>query len=386
MPYNTMRRSALLVAFGVSLYVALSHLDVVLDTLAGVLGVFTSVIAGLLIAFVLNVPVSGTERLLRRAADRLPARIRPSDCALSGASIAIVLLAILAVAVLAATMVVPQLAASVRSVYPLLAERLPQIERFLGDRGLDIGWITSALPLGAAGGAADLKGLLRDDIAPLLGSLLSAAKSTLSGAASFGFGVIIAVYVLASKREISRTADRFVDAFLPGAWARRVRHVAALTSQTYARFLSGQCIEACILGTLIFVAYSLFGLPYAGLIGFLTAIMALVPYLGAFASCAIGAFLILLAAPDRVALSVVVYACVQFVENQFIYPHVVGSSVGLSALWTLVAALVGGNLFGVLGVVFFIPLVAVLVALVDEQIDRRLAQRGPRPSRGTEIP
>ena len=116
-------------------------------------------------------------------------------------------------------------------------------------------------------------------------------------------------------------------------------------------------------------------MPYAGLIGFLTALFAFIPYVGAFASCAIGAFLTLLAAPDQAIPCVIVYLVVQFVENQFIYPHVVGSSVGLSALWTLIAALVGGNLFGVVGIVFFIPIVAVLYELFREWTNARLAAR-----------
>ena len=166
-----------------------------------------------------------------------------------------------------------------------------------------------------------------------------------------------------------------MDAHLAPRHASRIRHVAALATDTYSKFLSGQCLEACILGTLIFIAFSLFRLPYAGLIGFLTAVFAFVPYVGAFASCAIGAFLTLLASPGQAIICVIVYLAVQFVENQFIYPHVVGSSVGLSALWTLLAALVGGKLFGIVGIVFFIPIVAVLYELVRQWTNTRLAER-----------
>ena len=190
------------------------------------------------------------------------------------------------------------------------------------------------------------------------------------------FAFVIAVYVLASKRTLGRQVNRVMDAHLDAGHAARIRHVAHLASDTYSKFLSGQCVEACILGTLIFLAFSVVRLPYAGLIGFLTALFAFVPYVGAFASCAIGAFLTLLASPEHALLCVVVYLAVQFVENQFIYPHVVGSSVGLSALWTLIAALVGGNLFGIVGIVFFIPIVAVLYELFREWTNARLAERG----------
>lgn len=151
--------------------------------------------------------------------------------------------------------------------------------------------------------------------------------------------------------------------------------MSALARDTYAKFLSGQCVEAIILGLLIFFAYSLFQLPYAGLIAFLTGLFAFIPYIGAFAACFIGAFLILLSAPSKVILCIVVYMVIQFIENQFIYPHVVGTSVGLSPLWTLIAALLGGKLFGLPGIIFFIPLVAVLYSLMREDTNRRLKER-----------
>lgn len=371
------RRIAGLIAFGVCLYVTLSHLDVVGMVLANFADVFFSVLAGLVMAFVLNVPVSGMERLLGGALDRLPAGARrPSGKAVLGVSIVVVLLAITAVGVLAATMAGPQLVDSAKSIYPLLLERLPQIEAMLESQGIDLSWLAGALQLQGSAGGADVQGLMGVGIGPVVSSLFSAVRTTASHTLGIIFALIIAIYVLAGKRELGRSANRLMEAFLPESWTHRIRHLASLTFDTYSRFLSGQCIEACILGMLIFVAFSVFGLPFAGLIGFLTAIMALIPYLGAFVSCAIGAFLTLLAAPESVILCIVVYISVQFIENQFIYPHVVGSSVGLPALWTLVAALVGGNLFGVIGIIFFIPLVAVLFELMDEQVDRRIAERG----------
>ena len=125
------------------------------------------------------------------------------------------------------------------------------------------------------------------------------------------------------------------------------------------------------LGVLIFLAFSAFGLPYAGLIGFLTAISAFIPYVGAFVACVIGALLILLSSPEQALISVLVFLVVQFVENQFIYPNVVGTSVRLPPLFTFLAALIGGNLFGLFGMIFSIPLASVLYALLREDANRR---------------
>lgn len=377
------RRALFLIAFGVCLYAAMMHLDVVLGALSAAVDIFFPVLLGLGFAFVLNVPVSGMERLLHRAVGLLPEGRRPGEGAITMASIVLVLIAIAGVAVLGVTMLVPELIASARTVAPLLAERLPEIEESLAANGVDVEKLAqffqgagASSATAAAGSGA--QGLLNLGLGSIASSVFAAARSTISVLSSSVFAFVIAVYVLASKRALGRQVNRVMDAHLAPGHAARIRHVASLATDTYSKFLSGQCLEACILGTLIFLAFSLFRLPYAGLIGFLTALFAFVPYVGAFASCAIGAFLTLLASPEHALLCVIVYLAVQFIENQFIYPHVVGSSVGLSALWTLIAALVGGKLFGIVGIVFFIPIVAVLYELFRQWTNARLAEREAR--------
>ncbi len=374
------RRALFLIAFGVCLYAAMMHLDVVLGALSAAVDIFFPVLLGLGFAFVLNVPVSGMERLLHRAVGLVPEGRRPGEGAITMASIVLVLIAIAGVAVLGVTMLVPELIASARTVAPLLAERLPEIEESLVANGVDVEKLAqffqgagASSATAAAGSGA--QGLLNLGLGSIASSVFAAARSTVSVLSSSVFAFVIAVYVLASKRTLGRQVNRVMDAHLAPGHAARIRHVASLATDTYSKFLSGQCLEACILGTLIFLAFSLFRLPYAGLIGFLTALFAFVPYVGAFASCAIGAFLTLLASPEHALLCVIVYLAVQFIENQFIYPHVVGSSVGLSALWTLIAALVGGKLFGIVGIVFFIPIVAVLYELFRQWTNARLADR-----------
>ena len=377
------RRALFLIAFGVCLYAAMMHLDVVFGALSAAVDIFFPVLLGLGFAFVLNVPVSGMERLLHRAVGLLPEGRRPGEGAITMASIVLVLIAIAGVAVLGVTMLVPELIASARTVAPLLAERLPEIEECLAANGVDVEKLAqffqeagASSATAAAGSGA--QGLLNLGLGSIASSVFAAARSTVSVLSSSVFAFVIAVYVLASKRTLGRQVNRVMDAHLAPGHVARIRHVASLATDTYSKFLSGQCLEACILGTLIFLAFSLFRLPYAGLIGFLTALFAFVPYVGAFASCAIGAFLTLLASPEHALLCVIVYLAVQFIENQFIYPHVVGSSVGLSALWTLIAALVGGKLFGIVGIVFFIPIVAVLYELFRQWTNARLAEREAR--------
>lgn len=141
----------------------------------------------------------------------------------------------------------------------------------------------------------------------LLGSIMDTSASILSGLANAGIALVIAVYLLLSRRSLARKSKKLLYAYLAKPHADRVCHIAGLVQAAYTKFLSGQCIEACILGVLVFLAFSAFGLPYAGLIGFLTAISAFIPYVGAFVACVIGALLILLSSPEQALISVLVF-------------------------------------------------------------------------------
>ena len=168
---------------------------------------------------------------------------------------------------------------------------------------------------------------------------------------------------------------KLVTAFLPNTLARETCRVGDLINRTFFKFLTGQCLDSLLLGVLLFVAFSIFGIPYASVVAVTTAVFSFIPYVGAFLACAISILLILMVNPVKALVGLIVFLTVQFCEGQFIYPRVVGNSVGLSPLWTLVAALVGGELLGVLGMIFFIPVGAVIYTLVREQAEVQLKKK-----------
>ena len=205
----------------------------------------------------------------------------------------------------------------------------------------------------------------------VLDTVIGAASTTINGVVTACFSVIIAI-------------SKLLDAYCKPKPRKLLEHIAQLSRETYAKFLSGQCVEAIILGVLMFIFFSIFRLPYAPLVAVVTAVCAFIPYIGAFTACVIGAFLTLLVSPSQVILCIIVYNVVQFVENQFIYPHVVGSSVGLSPLLTLIAALVGGKLLGLVGIIFFIPLTAVIRTLLAEATEKRIGKKNNEPASADE--
>lgn len=361
------KEAYLLVAFGVALYAGLMNLDKVWGALGWLGSLLTPILAGLLAAFVLSVPMNGFEKLLRRW---MP---KARQALLDGLSLGLTLLVIAAVLALALRLAVPELARSLGSIAGEVRARWPQWARKLSDLGLDTGAVTDWFA------ANDWRSLVEKALTgagSLIGGIVTVASSTVSVAVNAAFALVIMFYVLLGKRDLGRQCRKLLYATLREKAADRIRTVAALTHDTYARFLSGQCVEVVILGSLIFAAFSVFRIPYAALTAVLTAVLAFIPYVGAFSSCAIGALLTLLAEPEKTILCIIVYQAVQFVENQFIYPHVVGGSVGLAPIWTLVAALLGGQLFGLVGIIFFIPLTAVIYQLIGQGTDRRLAAKG----------
>ncbi len=203
--------------------------------------------------------------------------------------------------------------------------------------------------------------------------------STVSSAASVvvttSFGLIIGIYLTLGKEQVCRHARKLIYAYLKPVWADNILHISQTFNRTFANFLSGQCAEAVILGILMFLAFSIFKLPYGSLVGVLTAVCAIIPYIGAFMSGAVSVILALLISPALAVRCLIVYLIVQFIENQMIYPKVVGGSVGLPPLYTLIAAMIGGKLFGIIGIIFFIPLMAVVVELVKEDAENRLRRR-----------
>ena len=267
---------------------------------------------------------------------------------------------------------IPQLTASVKSIAILARANWPNWAALLNSYGIDT---TELTKLAAAFNWKMAVEKLFTGAGVVIGSVVDLAGSTVTVTVNAVFAIVIMFYVLLGRRELGRQCRSFLCAYFKKPTAERICHVAKLTHDTYTKFFSGQCIEVLILGTMIFLAFSAFRIPYAALTAVLTAAFAFVPYIGAFASCLIGVLLTLMAVPEKAILCFIVYQMVQFIENQFIYPHVVGGSVGLSPLWTLLAALLGGKLFGIIGIVFFIPLAAVIAQLLHGDIEHRLAVR-----------
>ena len=168
---------------------------------------------------------------------------------------------------------------------------------------------------------------------------------------------------------------KLIFAYLKEKHANRFLQICALTYRTFSNFLTGQCLEAVILGMMFFVSMTILRFPFAVLVGVLIAFTALIPIFGAFIGCVVGVFLILTVSPSQAAAFIVLFIVLQQIEGNLIYPKVVGGSIGLPAIWVLVAVTLGGSLFGIVGMLVFIPIVSVVYTLLKEDVNKRLIEK-----------
>jgi len=373
------KQRLLVVCGGVAFFCALQNLPAVAGALRWALGILSPFLAGGAIAFILNVPMRAIEGQLPKG-KRWRSLRRPLALVLT-------LAAVTGVVTLAVCVVSPGIADAVRSItgqLPAAIQRvqeqlaaleswLPQLETLAAD--FEIDW--KALSEKAIALARDWGGGLVSS-----GGVLMAG--VVSGVSTFVIGLIFSFYVLLQKERLSRQGRQVLYALFPEPWADKALEVLRLSNRTFSSFLSGQCVEAVILGTLFVVAMTLCRMPYALLVGVLIALTALIPVVGAFIGCVVGALLIAVTNPWQAVGFVVLFLVLQQIEGNLIYPHVVGSSVGLPSIWVLAAVTLGGKLMGIAGMLFFIPLCSVLYALFRGFVKARLSARKvpPRKWRG----
>lgn len=370
MEKSRMKSYMLLITFTAALLVVVLNVSSALGLLGRLWQELSPIVIACIIAFVANVPMTAIGNRLRKLS--LGKKKPMPESAIGIVSLLITVLILVLLGTLVSTLAIPQLVQSVKSIVDTIREKIPELLAYLESLNFDTTTAEQYLE------KLDFNTILShftDNAGNVLSMIVGAASSTIGSIVTFLMALIISIYIILNKQTLSHQAKSIAYANLRKDRADKLCYVAALTTRTYSKFLSGQCIEAVILGALLAIALSLFGIPYAGVIAVTTSLMSFVPYVGAFLSCLIGVLLVLMVDPFKALMCFVVFECVQFVEGHFIYPKVVGNSVGLPSMWTLIAVLLGGKLFGLLGMLFFIPLVAVLYTLVTEDTRKKLKQK-----------
>ena len=365
-----------LILFTIFVLVALWNFELVFDGIRFLWGViFPFVLCGV-IAFIVNIPMTFLEGKIfgklrvakgkkRKWADKLA---RPLSLILTW----IVILGIIAVVVL---VVVPELGRTVLGLGKTIQDFVPQVQKWAIELFQDNEEIVKAISeinfkwdelLG------NMVDFLRNGAGSVLDTTMEAAKSIITGVTTFFIAFVFSFYVLLQKEKLGEQVKKLMCAFMPEDWRNIFLALGTVVNKSFTNFFTGQCLEAVILGLMFLVVMAIFRLPYALLISVLIAFTALIPMFGAFIGCGVGALLIFMISPVKALIFIIVFLVLQQIEGNFIYPYVVGNSVGLPSIWVLVAVSVGASLMGITGMLIFIPLMSVVYTMLRGIVNRRL--------------
>jgi len=372
---KSMKKIRELIVFTAILVVALWKFDTVLEGAKNIWGILFPFVLGGAIAFVINVPMSFLEKKIfgkTKDGNKVGKKLaRP---------ISLLLTIILAVGVIALVMfgVIPQLTRTMGSLMISIANFVPQMQNWIREfshNNQDIMKLVNQVQFNQDQAIKWGISILGSGAGNMMNTTMSAVGSIVSGFATFFIAFSFACYILFQKEKLHVQIRKVFFAFIPKQKAEAFLKICSLTYQTFANFLTGQCVEAVILGSMFVVTLSILKMPYALLIGTLIAFTALIPIFGAFIGCAVGCFLIFMVNPKQAILFIIVFLILQQIEGNLIYPHVVGGSVGLPSIWVLAAVTIGGNLMGIVGMLIFIPLVSVLYTIFREFVYLRLKEK-----------
>ncbi len=363
----TIKNIIIIILVTVFSFWVVNNFKIVSNVLKTILNVIMPFIVGGVIAFILNIPMSKIEKLLKK-------KIKNKNGLVRTISITLSLLALILVLSFIALLIVPLLVDNIKNLIdnvPLLVENTKVFILDLLDKYPDIQQEIA----NNFNEAANWENIVSNILTYLVNSAMRFISSLVSGFITFFTGVIFAIYMLSQKEYLIRISKKIVYSLLDKNKAKKVIEIGSLANRTFNRFILGQCSEAVILGIIMFLACTLCRFPYALIISVLTTITALIPIFGAFIAAGVGVVLIAMTNPLQALCFIIVFLIIQQIEGNFIYPHVVGKSVELSPMWTLFAAIIGGNLFGIIGMLLGLPIASILYAMIKSFVNNRLKEK-----------
>lgn len=338
-----------------------------------VISVVAPFVIGGVLAFILNVPMRAIEGKLQWIKKDFLRRL---------VALVLTLLCALLILALVVVLLIPELVESIKSLGPKLESAYYSVSGYIKHMLEKYPEINALVSKYLDIKNYDISALIKQAIEAIgsgLGFLVPQAfnaVSTVVGGLISGFiSVAFAFYTLFQKETLARQGRKVLYALLQERHADYIVKTLRLTNTTFSKFLSGQCVEVCILGTMFAISMSIFRMPYVPLVSVLVAVTAFIPYVGSWTGCIVGAFLILVSNPLQAVWFVIMFLILQGIENNIIYPRVVGNSVGLSGMWVLIAISIGGELLGIVGMFLMVPLTSVLYVLLQDAIHKCLGKK-----------
>ena len=369
---KAIRRIFLGVAGCILLYWILHETERVTAAYNVVADVLSPFAIGAVLAFIMNVPMRSFERMLSGIKYKTLRRV---------VALLLTIVAVLLVLTLVFSLLIPQVVDTVET----FAARLPafytkvetRILTFLEEHPDVQEWVlanTDFENVDLVGLAQNVFAMLGNSVETIMQGAVSAIGRTFDIIFDLFISIVFSIYCLFQKETLARQGRKLLYSITSEKFADETVRVLRLTNTTFSNFLSGQCLEVCILGTMFAISMAIFGMPFIPLVSVLVAVTAFIPVVGAFIGCIVGALFILVDDPLQAVQFVAMFLVLQQLENNLIYPRVVGTSIGLPGMWVLFAVAVGGEFMGVAGMFLMIPLSSVLYTLLRERTNKRLAR------------
>lgn len=366
---RNMRKLMILIAFGIGLFWLLDSIPNIWAFVSHVLNLLFPFILGAIIAFILNIPMTKIEKFIRskqkNKKSKLPVRT---------ISITLSLVIFVGIVLLICFLLIPELIENIQLLMKNIPAFFESVEEWvleLVDNYPDIQTQVEK----TFESTTNFNDIVVTVLNYVINGSLNFITNLISGLFTFFTAIVFAVYMLSQKEYLGRGIRKLMYAYMKKEHVEKVMSVATLANNTFSKFISGQCVEAAILGCIFFVVLTVLRFPYALIISVLTAITALIPMFGAMIAMVIGALLIAVTNPLQAILFIIVFQVIQQIENNFIYPKVVGKSVGLASMWTLMAVILGGSLMGVAGMIIGLPLASILYAILREETNAQLEKK-----------
>lgn len=376
---KTLRTVFLGAAGCIALYWLLHETERVATFFRAIFEILSPFLAGAAIAFVLNVPMRAIEKALKGIKKQGLRR---------ALAILLTFLAVLLCLTGVIYLLVPQVTATVESLISKFPDFIERVREngvaFLNDHPELMQWLseyTSFDSIDWTGLIQKVIGFITDGFTSIADAAFTTVITLSTGIFNAVLSIVFGLYCLGRKEILARQGRRLLYSIFPEKMCDETVRILRMTNSAFSNFISGQCLEALILGSMFAVTMSIFRMPYIPLVSVIIAVTALVPIVGAFVGCAVGGFLILVDNPVLAFWFVIMFLLLQQIEGNMIYPKVVGSSIGLPGMWVLLAVAVGGDLMGVSGMLIMIPLASVVYSLLREFTQKRLAVRGINPDK-----
>ena len=351
-----------------TLYLCIHYWPTVGNLLSMLLGAAAPLLIGCVIAYLVNILMSLYERhYFPKAKNKKLNKSRRPVCMI------LALLSVVAIVVLVVALVVPELVSCVGVIFSTIPDALESIIDFIGRMGIipeDIQATLESVDWNAKIG--QIGNILLSGIGGVMDVVVGTVTSVFNGVVTGFMSLIFAIYLLLGRDTLSRQCNRLMERYMKPCWNQKIHYILSVLNDSFHRYVVGQCTEAVILGVLCMIGMWILRLPYATMIGALIAVTALIPVAGAYIGGVVGALMIFSVSPIKAVIFVVYLVILQQLEGNLIYPKVVGSSLGLPAIWVLAAVTIGGGIMGIGGMLLSVPIASALYRILKNDLNKEI--------------